>query len=56
VSMADHRGVLGKIAEPTAKEGNNDALAQQIIRMIGERPACGWRRCCGRVLLRPFCP
>lgn len=42
VSMADHRGVLGKIAEPTAKEGNNDALAQQIIRMIGEsRAAAG---------------
>ena len=42
VSMADHRGVLGKIAEPTVKEGNNDALAQQIIRMIGEsRAAAG---------------
>ena len=36
VSMADHRGVLGKVAEPTAKEGNNDALGRQIIRMIGE--------------------
>jgi glucokinase len=36
VSMADHRGISGKVAEPTAKEGDNDALGQQIIRLIGE--------------------
>jgi glucokinase len=36
VSMADHRGISGKVAEPTAKEGANDALGQQIIRLIGE--------------------
>jgi len=36
VSMADHRGILGKVSEPTAKEGANDALGQQIIRLIGE--------------------
>jgi glucokinase len=36
VSMADHRGINGKVSEPTAKEGANDALALQIIRLIGE--------------------
>jgi glucokinase len=36
VSMADHRGISGRVAEPTAKEGANDALGQQIIRLIGE--------------------
>jgi glucokinase len=36
VSMADHRGILGKVSEPTAKEGANDALGHQIIRLIGE--------------------
>ncbi len=36
VSMADHRGILGKVSEPTAKEGPNDALGQQIIRLIGQ--------------------
>jgi glucokinase len=36
VSMADHRGISGRVSEPTAKEGANDALGQQIIRMIGE--------------------
>jgi glucokinase len=36
VSVADEHGVRGKIAEPTAKEGNNDALALQIIRMVGQ--------------------
>ncbi len=34
VSVADHRGLQGRIAEPTAKQGPNDALAQQIIRMV----------------------
>ncbi len=36
VCIADGTGVRGKVAEPTAKEGNNDALAQQIIRMVGQ--------------------
>ena len=36
ISMADHRGISGKVSEPTAKEGDNDALAQQIIRLIGQ--------------------
>jgi glucokinase len=36
VSLANSRGMHGKCTEPTAKEGHNDALAQQIIRMIGE--------------------
>jgi glucokinase len=36
VSIADGSGVRGKVAEPTAKEGSNDALALQIIRLVGE--------------------
>lgn len=36
VSVADSAGVRGKVAEPTAKEGDNDALARQIIRMVGQ--------------------
>ena len=36
VNVADPAGVRGKVSEPTCKEGNNDALAAQIIRMIGE--------------------
>jgi glucokinase len=36
VSMADSAGVRGRVAEPTAKEGANDALAQQIIRLVGQ--------------------
>lgn len=36
VSIADARGVRGKVAEPTAKEGDNNALALQIIRLVGE--------------------
>jgi len=36
VSMADHRGITGKVSEPTAKLGDNNALALQIIRLIGE--------------------
>jgi glucokinase len=36
ISMADHRGISGKVSEPTAKEGDNDALALQIIRLIGQ--------------------
>jgi glucokinase len=36
VSMADARGVNGRVSEPTAKEGDNDALGRQVIRLIGE--------------------
>ena len=36
VSVTDSHGVRGKVSEPTAKEGDNDALAEQIIRMVGE--------------------
>jgi glucokinase len=36
VQIADAQGVRGKLSEPTAKEGQNDALAQQIIRMVGQ--------------------
>ena len=36
VSVADSAGVRGKVAEPTAKVGDNDALARQIIRLVGE--------------------
>ena len=36
VSVADAQGIRGRVTEPTAKEGNNDALGYQIIRLIGE--------------------
>jgi glucokinase len=36
VSLANSNGMHGKCTEPTAKTGNNDALALQIIRMVGE--------------------
>lgn len=36
VSIATSQGIGGKVAEPTAKEGASDALAQQIIRLIGQ--------------------
>ena len=36
VNMADAQGVRGRVVEPTAKEGSNDALALQIIRMVGQ--------------------
>ena len=36
VSIADARGLHGRLAEPTMKEGEQDALAQQIIRLIGQ--------------------
>ena len=36
ISVADVRGVRGHVAEPTAKEGANDALARQIIRLVGQ--------------------
>jgi len=36
VNVADAQGVRGRVVEPTAKEGSNDALALQIIRMVGQ--------------------
>jgi len=36
VSVADRQGMRGRVAEPTAKRGANDALAQQVLRLIGE--------------------
>jgi glucokinase len=36
VSVADAHGVRGRVTQPTAKEGANDALAQQIIGLIGQ--------------------
>ena len=36
VGVADARGFHGRISEPTAKTGNNDALARQIIRLVGQ--------------------
>ena len=36
VNIVDAQGSRGKITEPTATQGQNDALAQQIIRMIGQ--------------------
>ena len=35
VSVADARGMHGRVVEPTAKEGPNDALGLQVARMIG---------------------
>ncbi|MBT0570934.1 ROK family protein [Curvibacter sp. CHRR-16] len=39
VSVADEHGVRGKVSEPTAKEGGRDALAAQIIRLVGQSAA-----------------
>ena len=36
VSMADRHGIRGRVTEPTCKEGANDALARQIIRLVGQ--------------------
>ena len=36
VSMADRQGIRGRVSEPTCKEGAHDALARQIIRLVGE--------------------
>ncbi len=35
VSMVDHRGALGRMVDATAKQGAPDALARQVLRMIG---------------------
>jgi glucokinase len=36
VSGADADGIRGRVTEPTAKEGDKDALGQQIVRLIGQ--------------------
>jgi len=36
VSIVDDQGIRGKVSEPTATTGANDALGQQIIRLIGQ--------------------
>lgn len=36
VNIVDDQGVRGKVSEPTATTGANDALGQQIIRLIGQ--------------------
>ena len=36
VSVADAQGVRGRVAEPTAVVGGHDALALQIIRLVGQ--------------------
>ena len=36
VSVVDARGAHGQRVEPTAKQGAPDALARQVLRMIGE--------------------
>lgn len=36
VNIVDDQGVRGKVSEPTATRGANDALGQQIIRLIGQ--------------------
>lgn len=36
VNLVDTRGAHGKVVEPTATSGTNDALARQIIRMVGQ--------------------
>ena len=39
VCVLDQRGIQGRLIEPTAKQGTNDALARQLLRMIEE--SCG---------------
>ena len=36
VSLADGNGMRGRVSEPTCKEGSHDALARQIIRLVGQ--------------------
>ncbi|MDB5886195.1 MAG: glucokinase [Polaromonas sp.] len=35
VAIVDARGVQGRLVEPTIKQGASDALARQVLRMIG---------------------
>ena len=36
VNVVDARGMVGRLEEPTVKQGEPDALARQVLRMIGE--------------------
>ncbi len=36
VSVADPQGMRGRVSEATCKQGSNDAMARQIIRLIGQ--------------------
>ena len=36
VSLADKAGIRGRVTEPTCKEGDNGALARQIIRLLAQ--------------------
>lgn len=36
VSIADAQGLRGRVSEPTAMQGDNDALAAQVMRLIAE--------------------
>jgi glucokinase len=36
VSIADERGMLGKLSQPTCKTGDRDALARQIAQLIAQ--------------------
>jgi glucokinase len=44
VSLADSSGLQGRVSEPTAKTGHHDALAQQIIRLVGQSCAAAGRQ------------
>lgn len=45
VCVVDQRGLQGRRVEPTAREGDSDALASQVLRLIGEScRAAGLRR------------
>ncbi len=45
VAVVDQRGILGQRVEPTVKEGLCDALARQVLRMIGESSTAAQIRC-----------
>jgi glucokinase len=36
VSIVNQRGIQGRLVEPTAKQGEPDALAQQVLRMLDD--------------------
>ncbi len=36
VAVVDQRGMVGRLVEPTAKQGESQALACQVLRMLGE--------------------
>ena len=48
VNIVDAQGIRAKVAEPTATSGPNDALAQQIIRMVGQSCAIAGVFSCNR--------